>query len=251
LVGKKQSFAIQPNGNSLKVKITKTSDSKPANGGSTTPLGKNSKKLGSKNFGSDGKEIGEGGVDDKSTEISSNISVTKLEDLPFSKAKSMMSGSTKPSESKDLLPGFMIPSEIEEYIHNNGILNHINLSSSTRKIGTLTVEERRIKIEKYLQKRKKRTWSKKISYDCRKRVADSRLRIKGRFVTKEQAFAMLGSDTGGRELGEITTSEIKNLLNQKFGGLGNKKKDIKDKEKGGMDKKLDDKLDNESSNELE
>lgn len=175
-----------------------------------------------------------------------------MDDLPqYSKAKSMISGSTKPSESKDLLGGFMIPSDIEEYIHNNGILNHINLSSSTRKIGTLTVEERRIKIEKYLQKRKKRTWSKKISYDCRKRVADSRLRIKGRFVTKEQAFAMLGSDTGGRELGEITTSEIKNLLNQKFGGLGNKKKDIKDKEKGGMDKKVDDKLDNESSNELE
>jgi hypothetical protein len=34
-----------------------------------------------------------------------------------------------------------------------------------------------LKIEKY--KKKKRNWMRKISYDCRKRVADSRLRIKG------------------------------------------------------------------------
>ena len=42
--------------------------------------------------------------------------------------------------------------------------------------------ERSLKIEKY--KNKKRNWAKKISYDCRKRVADIRLRIKGRFISK-------------------------------------------------------------------
>ncbi|CAG9323760.1 unnamed protein product [Blepharisma stoltei] len=61
-------------------------------------------------------------------------------------------------------------------------------------IGTITLEERRKKIKKYLEKRQRRTWNKKISYDCRKRVADNRLRIKGRFVTKEQAIAILGID---------------------------------------------------------
>lgn len=40
--------------------------------------------------------------------------------------------------------------------------------------------------------RKKRVWKKKISYDCRKRVADNRLRVKGKFVTKKQACNMLG-----------------------------------------------------------
>ena len=62
------------------------------------------------------------------------------------------------------------------------------MSEETRKkIGTLTIEERREKIQKYLEKRKNRNWKKRINYDCRKRVADNRIRLKGRFVTKEQA----------------------------------------------------------------
>jgi len=40
--------------------------------------------------------------------------------------------------------------------------------------------------------RKKRIWRKKVSYDCRKKVADGRLRIKGKFVTREQACEQLG-----------------------------------------------------------
>ena len=54
-------------------------------------------------------------------------------------------------------------------------------------VGTLTIQERIKKIEKYLEKKKKRTWKKKIHYDCRKKVADNRLRIKGRFVTSSKA----------------------------------------------------------------
>lgn len=50
------------------------------------------------------------------------------------------------------------------------------------RIGKLTVEERLVKVRRYIEKRNKRKWLKKVSYDCRKHVADNRLRIKGRFV---------------------------------------------------------------------
>ena len=57
----------------------------------------------------------------------------------------------------------------------------------TKKVGTISVEERRAKIEKYLLKRSRRTYGKKVFYACRKRVADTRVRVKGRFVTKKMA----------------------------------------------------------------
>jgi hypothetical protein len=45
---------------------------------------------------------------------------------------------------------------------------------------------RRMKIERYMEKRKHRVWGKKIKYDVRKNFADSRVRIKGRFVRKDE-----------------------------------------------------------------
>ena len=64
--------------------------------------------------------------------------------------------------------------------------------SPTHLVGTITLQERQQKIKKYLEKRRKRRFNKRIHYDCRKRVADQRIRIKGRFITKEQAYALNG-----------------------------------------------------------
>lgn len=60
-----------------------------------------------------------------------------------------------------------------------------------RKVGTISSEERKEKVRKYLEKRKRRIFKKRISYACRKRVADSRVRVKGRFITKEQASTLV------------------------------------------------------------
>jgi hypothetical protein len=54
-----------------------------------------------------------------------------------------------------------------------------------RKIGKLTLQERYLKVKRYKEKKERRIWTKKIFYDCRKQVADKRLRIKGRFIRKE------------------------------------------------------------------
>ena len=37
-----------------------------------------------------------------------------------------------------------------------------------------------------MDKKKKRDWKKKVNYDCRKKVADGRLRFKGKFVTEKK-----------------------------------------------------------------
>lgn len=57
-----------------------------------------------------------------------------------------------------------------------------------------------------------RKWRKKVSYDCRKKVADSRLRIKGKFVTREQVCSQLGIT----DLEIYTGEEIRELLERKM-----------------------------------
>jgi hypothetical protein len=54
-----------------------------------------------------------------------------------------------------------------------------------RKIGQYSPNSRRKRIERFLDKRRRRIWRKRIKYDVRKNFADSRLRVKGRFVRKE------------------------------------------------------------------
>ena len=78
--------------------------------------------------------------------------------------------------------------------------------SMTRKIGNMTLQERYIKIKRYKGKKENRIWKKKISYDCRKQVADKRLRIKGRFVSKA-GQKLLFQDIFGN--GEIFPEDIK------------------------------------------
>lgn len=58
------------------------------------------------------------------------------------------------------------------------------------KIGIYGPEERKARITRFLEKRRNRVWAKKVKYDVRKNFADSRVRIKGRFVKKEDEAAL-------------------------------------------------------------
>ncbi|GBG25061.1 Two-component response regulator-like APRR7 [Hondaea fermentalgiana] len=53
------------------------------------------------------------------------------------------------------------------------------------KVGAYSPDERKRLIDKFLRKREKRIWRKRVKYNVRKNFADSRLRVKGRFVRKE------------------------------------------------------------------
>lgn len=58
-------------------------------------------------------------------------------------------------------------------------------------MGKLTSIDRYLKVKRYLDKRQKRIWMKKVSYSTRKDYAEKRIRIKGRFINKEDQKEIL------------------------------------------------------------
>lgn len=62
--------------------------------------------------------------------------------------------------------------------------------NSGGRVGIYTPEERLALVRRFHEKRLRRVWSKKIRYDCRKNLADRRVRVKGRFVKAGSAEAI-------------------------------------------------------------
>merc|ERR1719487_1182408 len=65
-------------------------------------------------------------------------------------------------------------------------------STSPRKskIGIYNPTERKALLARFAEKRKRRRWVKKVRYTCRKNLADTRLRVKGRFVERVPGAAV-------------------------------------------------------------
>eukprot|EP00937_MAST-01D_sp_MAST-1D-sp2_P000328 g328.t1 len=71
-------------------------------------------------------------------------------------------------------------------------LPHLTQSAVYNKggrIGIYTPRQRHKLLARWRAKRQRRTWRKKIRYGCRKSLADTRIRIKGRFVKKTEVAA--------------------------------------------------------------
>ncbi|CAH2059618.1 unnamed protein product [Thlaspi arvense] len=58
--------------------------------------------------------------------------------------------------------------------------------STSNKVVKLSPEQRKEKIHRYMKKRNERNFSKKIKYACRKTLADSRPRVRGRFAKNDE-----------------------------------------------------------------
>ena len=69
-----------------------------------------------------------------------------------------------------------------------------------KKIGKLNIADRYMKVKKFKENKLHRQFNKKVSSDCRKQVADKRLRIKGRFIRKEDQKNLLLTIFGNGEL---------------------------------------------------
>jgi CCT motif len=73
------------------------------------------------------------------------------------------------------LPAFAITEGRTELSQEDGLF----------RIGKYTLDERRLRILRYRQKRQERNFDRKIKYACRKTLADSRPRVRGRFAKNE------------------------------------------------------------------
>jgi hypothetical protein len=74
----------------------------------------------------------------------------------------------------------------QQMMMNNGNVDPNGLSKEGTRlagyIGAYSPEQRKLRIEKFLAKRSRRVWTRKVKYDVRKNFADSRLRIKVKFI---------------------------------------------------------------------
>ncbi|KAI4995444.1 hypothetical protein ZWY2020_035347 [Hordeum vulgare] len=87
------------------------------------------------------------------------------------------------------------------------------LDDSTFKVVRLSAEQRKEKIHRYIKKRNERNFSKKIKYACRKTLADSRPRVRGRFAKNEELCeATRSSSQNHDEYGQIAGAHGEDML---------------------------------------
>jgi CCT motif len=103
----------------------------------------------------------------------------KEEDSELGEERVIESGSGRPRSMSD--------PNLRTSIDSNGLLE---VERPDGWVGAYSPDSRRVRIERFLEKRHHRVWTKSVKYDVRKNFADSRLRVKGRFVKKEDELLM-------------------------------------------------------------
>jgi len=122
----------------------------------------------------------------------------KKERKPYTRKKDKVESNKKSGDDKDKeepkevqsglgRPRSMSDPNLTVRLDENGLLD---VKGPEGWVGAYSPTSRELRINKFLAKRNHRVWVKKVKYDVRKNFADSRLRVKGRFVKKEDEMLM-------------------------------------------------------------
>eukprot|EP00574_Skeletonema_japonicum_P006999 CAMPEP_0201724532 /NCGR_PEP_ID=MMETSP0593-20130828/8262_1 /ASSEMBLY_ACC=CAM_ASM_000672 /TAXON_ID=267983 /ORGANISM="Skeletonema japonicum, Strain CCMP2506" /LENGTH=661 /DNA_ID=CAMNT_0048215815 /DNA_START=209 /DNA_END=2194 /DNA_ORIENTATION=- len=128
----------------------------------------------------------------------SSTPTKKKERKPYTRKKDKADSSKKKGDGKDDdgpkvvksglgRPRSMSDPNLKVRLDENGLLD---VKGPEGWVGAYSPTSRELRINKFLAKRNHRVWVKKVKYDVRKNFADSRLRVKGRFVKKEDEMLM-------------------------------------------------------------
>lgn len=89
----------------------------------------------------------------------------------------------------------------------HALLKYREVYNKNGRIGIYTPAERAAIISRFQFKKSRRVWNKKIRYNCRKNLADRRMRVKGRFVKRSSEEAK--KEEAASALAEVAKSSIK------------------------------------------
>jgi len=110
---------------------------------------------------------------------SSNVDATSAKDNDVEEKEAPASGQGRPRSMSD--PNLSVRLDDHGLLHVDGPEGWV---------GAYSPDSRQLRIDRFMEKRNHRVWVKKVKYDVRKNFADSRLRVKGRFVKKEDEMLM-------------------------------------------------------------
>jgi len=156
---------------------------------------KNKKVPTAKKEKKDKKEPRERKSQSKMRDMMESISSNKNSAAPSVSSSTAVAGGDNGEEDegpKEVPSGLGRPRSMSDPNLSVNLDDHglLNVTGPQGWVGAYSPDSRQMRIDRFLEKRNKRVWVKKVKYDVRKNFADSRLRVKGRFVKKEDEMLM-------------------------------------------------------------